>query len=167
MLPSPVLGAQPVNDGDRRDAHLRLPVSLPLIAHSNFQWDIRTYFFFLHEVGAAYGGPFLANSKGCTPAKPVRTSLLFELAVQIAAFKPTLALSVLGLVAVVVCNDPHLRGRARSPWSIAFLRSTTIGGSTVGWFAEEIGAHWAIRPSQPARYHRNRGNKWRCPVQNA
>jgi len=76
-----------------------------------------------------------------------------------AAFMPTLLLSGLVLVLAGVCSifftslgnsllqlesSPQMRGRVMSFWTIAFLGSTTIGGSLVGWFGEAVGPRYGL-----------------------
>ena len=161
MLATPVLGASLLMMAIVGTLTFEFQVSLPLIAHSTFHGDARSYAFLASSMGlgAAFGGLFFASRKGFTPAKLVSPSLFFGLAVLAAAFMPTLALSGLALVAVGVCSinfsslgnstlqlgsAPHMRGRVMSLWSVAFLGSTTIGGPIVGWFAEEVGARWGL-----------------------
>ena len=161
VLATPVLGVSLLMMAIVGTLTFEFQVSLPLIAHSTFHGDARSYAFLASSMGfgAAFGGIFFASRKGFTPAKLVGASLLFGLAVLAAAFMPTLALSGLALVAVGVCSinfsslgnsilqlgsAPHMRGRVMSLWSVAFLGSTTIGGPIVGWCAEEIGARWGL-----------------------
>jgi MFS family permease len=136
-------------------------VSLPLIAHFTFKGDASSYAFLTASMGfgAAIGGIFFASRKGITPYKLVSASLLFGLAVLVAASMPSLLLSGLALVLVGICSinfsslgnstlqlesSPQMRGRVMSFWSVAFLGSTTIGGPIVGWFAEAAGARWGL-----------------------
>ncbi len=161
VLATPVLSASLLMMAIVGTLTFEFQVSLPLIAHSTFHGDARSYAFLASSMGlgAAFGGLFFASRKGFTPAKLVSASLFFGLAVLAAAFMPTLALSGLALVAVGVCSinfsslgnsilqlgsAPHMRGRVMSLWSVAFLGSTTIGGPMVGWFAEEVGARWGL-----------------------
>jgi len=136
-------------------------VSLPLIAQFTFKGDASSYALLTAGMGfgAAIGGLFFASRKGIQPYKVVSASLLFGLAVLIAAFMPSLLLTGLALVFVGISSinfsslgnsmiqlesSPQMRGRVMSFWSIAFLGSTTIGGPIVGWFAEVAGARWGL-----------------------
>ncbi len=136
-------------------------VSLPLIAQFTFRGDASSYALLTAGMGfgAAIGGLFFASRKGIQPYKVVSASLLFGLAVLIAAFMPSLLLTGLALVFVGISSinfsslgnsmiqlesSPQMRGRVMSFWSIAFLGSTTIGGPIVGWFAEVAGARWGL-----------------------
>jgi len=161
VLATPVLGASLLMMAIIGTLTFEFQVSLPLIAHSTFHGDARSYAFLASSMGfgAASGGLFFASRKGFTPAKLVSASLLFGLAVLTAAFMPSMALSGLALVAVGICSinfsslgnsilqlgsAPHMRGRVMSLWSVAFVGSTTIGGPIVGWVAEGIGARWGL-----------------------
>lgn len=136
-------------------------VSLPLIAQFTFKGDATSYAILTASMGfgAAVGGIFFASRKGVQPAKVVGASLLFGMAVLVAAFMPSLLLASLALVFVGISSinfsslgnsilqlesSPQMRGRVMSFWSIAFLGSTTIGGPIVGWFAEVAGARWGL-----------------------
>jgi len=136
-------------------------VSLALLAHATFQGGARSYAFLTSAMGlgAALGGIRFASRKGAAPRQLVSASLLFGLAVLVAACMPSLVLAGVAMVAVGVCSinfsslgnstlqlesSPRMRGRVMSLWSVAFLGSTTIGGPIVGWFAEVAGARWGL-----------------------
>ena len=136
-------------------------VSLPLIAQFTFKGDASSYAFLTGSMGfgAAFGGILFAGRKSINVQKLVGASLVFGLAVLVAAFMPTLFLSGLALVVVGICSinfsslgnsilqlesSPQMRGRVMSFWSIAFLGSTTLGGPIVGWFAQAAGARWGL-----------------------
>lgn len=136
-------------------------VSLPLIAQFTFNGDASSYALLTASLGlgAVIGGIFFASRKGIRFYKVVSASLLFGLAVLLAAFMPSLLLTGLALVLAGICSinfsslgnsllqlesSPQMRGRVMSYWSIAFLGSTTIGGPLVGWFAGVAGARWGL-----------------------
>lgn len=136
-------------------------VSLPLIAQFTFKGDASSYAFLSAAMGfgAAIGGIFFASRKGIVPFKLVSASLLFGLAVLVAAFMPSLLLSGLVMVLVGICSinfsslgnsllqlesSPQMRGRVMSFWTMAFLGTTTFGGPIVGWVAEIAGARWGL-----------------------
>jgi MFS family permease len=136
-------------------------VSLPLIAQFTFKSDASGYAFLSATMGAgaAIGGIFFAGRKIVKPYQLVSASLLFGLAVLVAAYMPTLGFAGLAMVLVGVFSinfsslgnstlqlesSPQMRGRVMSFWSIAFLGSTTIGGPIVGWFAEVAGARSSL-----------------------
>jgi MFS family permease len=158
---TPILGATLVMMALIGTFTYEFQVSLPLIAQFTFKGDARSYAFLTSSmgVGAAIGGIFFASRKIASAYKLVSASLLFGLAVLLAAFMPTLLLSGLALVLVGICSinfsslgnstlqlesSPQMRGRVMSFWSVAFLGSTTIGGPIVGWFAETAGARWGL-----------------------
>jgi MFS family permease len=136
-------------------------VSLPLLAQFTFHGDASSYAFLTSAfgLGAMVGGIAIASQRKNTRSLLVLAGFLFGTGILAAAFMPTLFLSGLALVFSGVCSifftslgnsiiqlssDPHMRGRVMSFWSIAFLGSTTIGGPTVGWFAQVAGARWGL-----------------------
>ncbi len=81
-------------------------VSLPLIAQFTFKGDASSYALLTAGMGfgAAIGGLFFASCKGIQPYKVVSASLLFGLAVLMAAFMPSLLLTGLALVFVGISS---------------------------------------------------------------
>ncbi len=136
-------------------------VSLPLIAQFTFKGDARSLAFLNGALGmgAVVGGLAIAGQKKTTVSLLVRAGFLFGIAVIGAALMPSLALTGAALVVagvgsiyftslgnsiIQLGSSPQMRGRVMSFWSIAFLGSTTIGGPTVGWFAETAGPRWGL-----------------------
>jgi MFS family permease len=136
-------------------------VSLPLIARFTFQGDARSYasLSMALGVGAVVGGLFIAGQRRNSIKSLVSRALFFGLAILLAAVMPSLALTILALIAVGVCSiaftslgnsilqlesTPQMRGRVMSFWAIAFLGSSTIGGPIVGWIGENAGPRWAL-----------------------
>ena len=39
---------------------------------------------------------------------------------------------------------PTMRGRVMALWGLAWLGSTPIGGSIVGWIGQDAGARWSL-----------------------
>jgi MFS family permease len=136
-------------------------VSLPLLAQFTFHGDASSYAFLTGSfgLGAVIGGLSVASQRKNTPSMLIISGFLFGLTILGAAFMPSLFLSGLALVLAGICSifftslgntiiqlgsSPQMRGRVMSFWSIAFLGSTTIGGPTVGWFAEVAGDRWGL-----------------------
>jgi len=161
VVSSPIIGSTLLMMAIIGTLTYEFQVSLPLIAQFTFNGDASSYALLTASMGfgAAFGGIFFASRKGIQPYQVVSASLLFGLAVLGAAFMPSLLLTGLILVLVGIASinfstlgnsilqlesSPQMRGRVMSFWSIAFLGSTTIGGPTVGWFAEIAGARWGL-----------------------
>ncbi len=136
-------------------------VSLPLIAQFTFKGDASSYAFLTAAMGfgAAIGGILFASRKGVAPYKLVSATLLFGVAILVAALMPSLLLTAAAMVLVGLCSinfsslgnsilqlqsNPQMRGRVMALWSVAFLGSSTIGGPIVGWFAETAGPRWGL-----------------------
>ncbi len=136
-------------------------VSLPLIAQFTFNGDAGTYAELTAAlgVGALLGGIYIAGQKKTSPSMLPLASLLFGIAVIIAAFAPSLATMTLALVVVGAFSiyfitigtivlqfesDPAMIGRVMALWSMAFLGSTAIGGPAIGWVGENIGPRWGL-----------------------
>ena len=161
VVSTPVIGSTLVMMALIGTLTYEFQVSLPLIAQFTFHGDASSYALLTAGMGfgAAVGGVFFASRKGIQLSKVISASLLFGLAVLMAAFMPSLLLTGLAMVLVGIASinfsslgnsilqlesSPQMRGRVMSFWSIAFLGSTTIGGPIVGWFAEAAGARWGL-----------------------
>jgi len=136
-------------------------VSLPIIAKFAFNGDARVYasLSMALGIGAVVGGVMIAGQKKVAPSQLVKGAFLFGIATLVAAFMPSLPLSVLALVLVGVFSisftslgnsvlqlesSPQMRGRVMAFWSMAFLGSSTFGGPIVGWFGEHVGPRWGL-----------------------
>ncbi len=132
-------------------------VSLPLIAQFTFKGDASSYALLTSSMGfgAAMGGIVFASRKSIKYQQVVLATLLFGLAVLVAAYMPSLVLCAVAMVLVGTASinfsslgnsllqlesSPQMRGRVMSFWTIAFLGTTTIGAPIVGWFAQVAGA---------------------------
>ena len=136
-------------------------VSLPYLAKSGFGGDSRTYGFMTAAMGlgAVLGGLYTAaRGRTGTPAL-VRASVGFGVVVLATALAPTVQTALVGLVFVgaasmrvmaqgnttmQLASLPHMRGRVMALWLVAFVGTTPIGGPTVGWVANTLGARWGL-----------------------
>jgi MFS family permease len=131
-------------------------VSLPLIASFTFNGSAQTYSLLASSlgVGSVIGGLYFAGKKKTRPGMLSGAALLFGIAILVASFMPTLALTVLAIVVVgffsiyyqTLTNSilqlesaPEMRGRVMSFYTVAYFGTTTIGGPIVGWIGQNIG----------------------------
>ncbi|MGA9830414.1 MAG: MFS transporter, partial [Trebonia sp.] len=81
------------------------------------------------------------------------------IAILLAAEAPTMPLELAALVFVgygsITFNSmaktvlqlaakPTMRGRVMALWGLAWLGSTPIGGSLIGWIGQDAGARWSL-----------------------
>jgi MFS family permease len=131
-------------------------VLLPLLADFTWHGTASTYALLTAAMGiGSVGGALAAGARGrVSPALLVGSSLLFGLAMLLAAAAPTLGLQVLALVplgaasvtfaagvnsALQIAVEPTMRGRVMALYSVVFLGSTPIGAPLVGWLAGAAG----------------------------
>jgi len=136
-------------------------VSLPILAKFTFGGTAATYGSMMGAmgVGAVVGGLATAHRQRFGLEPLVRVVAVFGATILAVSVSPTLpvalgALVATGAVSVVflaMANttlqlgaDPDMRGRVMSLWTVAFIGSTPIGGTIVGWLGEHAGPRWAL-----------------------
>ncbi len=161
VLSTPIIGSTLLVMAIIGTLTFEFQVSLPLIAQFTFKGDAASYAFLSGTMGfgAAAGGIFFASRKNVAPRQLISASLMFGLAVLVAAIMPSLLLAGLALVLVGVASinfsslgnsilqlesSPQMRGRVMSFWSVGFLGSTTIGAPIIGWFGQAVGPRWGL-----------------------
>jgi MFS family permease len=136
-------------------------VSLPLMASKVFGGGAAAYGVMASVMGA---GAVVGGLISAARSRP-RTSALclaaigWGIAILAAAAAPTMPLELGALVFVgygsITFNSmaktvlqlaakPTMRGRVMALWGLAWLGSTPIGGSIVGWVGQEAGARWSL-----------------------
>jgi MFS family permease len=136
-------------------------VSLPILAQFVFHGNAQSYAFLVSAMGAGsiLGGLIAIRRKTISPHLLIFSALFFGISLSIAAWMPTLMLSVLflffaglfsinfislGNTTLQLESKPEMRGRVMSFWTMAFLGSTPIGGPIIGWIGEKYGARWGL-----------------------
>jgi MFS family permease len=131
-------------------------VLLPLLADFTWHGTATTYAMLTAAMGiGSVGGALAAGARGrVSPKLLIASSLLFGLAMLLAAAAPTLELQILALVplgaasvtfaagvnsALQIAVEPTMRGRVMALYSVVFLGSTPIGAPLVGWLAGAAG----------------------------
>jgi MFS family permease len=142
-------------------------VSLPLLAKFTFFGNANYYAFLTSAmgIGAVLGGLATAGRKRTSPKGLSSTSLLFGLAVIIAAISPSIHIAIFTMIIVGVFSirfmtlgnttlqlesQPAMRSRVMSMWSMAFLGSTPVGGPIIGWIGEYTNPRIALSVSGAA-----------------
>jgi MFS family permease len=136
-------------------------VSLPLMASKVFGGGAAAYGVMASVMGA---GAVVGGLISAARSRP-RTSALcvaaigWGIAILLAAVAPTMPLELAALVFVgygsITFNSmakttlqlaakPSMRGRVMALWALAWLGSTPIGGSIVGWIGQDAGARWSL-----------------------
>jgi MFS family permease len=136
-------------------------VSLPLMASKVFGGGAAAYGVMASVMGA---GAVVGGLVSAARSRP-RTSALcvaaigWGIAILLAAVAPTMPLELAALVFVgygsITFNSmakttlqlaakPSMRGRVMALWALAWLGSTPIGGSIVGWIGQDAGARWSL-----------------------
>jgi MFS family permease len=136
-------------------------VSLPLMASKVFGGGAAAYGVMASVMGAGAVVGGLISAARSSP----RTSALcvaaigWGIAILLAAVAPTMPLELAALVFVgygsITFNSmakttlqlaakPSMRGRVMALWALAWLGSTPIGGSIVGWIGQDAGARWSL-----------------------
>jgi MFS family permease len=136
-------------------------VSLPLMASKVFGGGAAAYGVMASVMGA---GAVVGGLVSAARPRP-RTSALclaaigWGIAILLAAAAPTMPLELAALVfvgygsitfnsmaktALQLAAKPTMRGRVMALWGLAWLGSTPIGGSIVGWIGQEAGARWSL-----------------------
>jgi MFS family permease len=136
-------------------------VSLPLMASKVFGGGAAAYGVMASVMGA---GAVVGGLVSAARSRP-RTSALcvaaigWGIAILLAAVAPTMPLELAALVFVgygsITFNSmakttlqlaakPTMRGRVMALWALAWLGSTQVGGSIVGWIGQDAGARWSL-----------------------
>jgi len=137
------------------------PVSLPLMASKVFGGGAAAYGVMASVMGVgAVAGGLVAAGRG----RPRVTALCLSavgwgIAILLAAVAPTMPLELAALLFVgygsITFNSmaktvlqlaakPTMRGRVMALWGLAWLGSTPIGGSIIGWIGQDAGARWSL-----------------------
>jgi len=137
------------------------PVSLPLMASKVFGGGAAAYGVMASVMGAgAVAGGLVSAGRGRPRASALCLSAIgWGIAILLAAAAPTMPLELAALVFVgygsITFNSmaktvlqlaakPTMRGRVMALWGLAWLGSTPIGGSIVGWIGQDAGARWSL-----------------------
>ena len=137
------------------------PVSLPLMASKVFGGGAAAYGVMASVMGVgAVAGGLVAAGRGRPRASALCLSAIgWGIAILLAAVAPTMPLELAALVFVgygsITFNSmaktvlqlaakPTMRGRVMALWGLAWLGSTPIGGSLVGWIGQDAGARWSL-----------------------
>jgi MFS family permease len=137
------------------------PVSLPLMASKVFGGGAAAYGVMASVMGVgAVAGGLVSAGRGRPRASALCLSAIgWGIAILLAAAAPTMPLELAALVFVgygsVTFNSmaktvlqlaakPTMRGRVMALWGLAWLGSTPIGGSIVGWIGQDAGARWSL-----------------------
>jgi len=137
------------------------PVSLPLMASKVFGGGAAAYGVMASVMGVgAVAGGLVAAGRGRPRASALCLSAIgWGIAILLAAVAPTMPLELAALVFVgygsITFNSmaktvlqlaakPMMRGRVMALWGLAWLGSTPIGGSIIGWIGQDAGARWSL-----------------------
>ncbi len=137
------------------------PVSLPLMASKVFGGGAAAYGVMASVMGVgAVAGGLVAAGRGRPRTSALCLSAIgWGIAILLAAVAPTMPLELAALVFVgygsITFNSmaktvlqlaakPTMRGRVMALWGLAWLGSTPIGGSIVGWIGQDAGARWSL-----------------------
>jgi MFS family permease len=136
-------------------------VSLPLMASKVFGGGAAAYGVMASVMGAgAVIGGLVSAARSRPRARALcLASIGWGVAILLAAEAPTMPLELAALVFVgygsITFNSmakttlqlaaaPTMRGRVMALWALAWLGSTPIGGSLVGWIGQDAGARWSL-----------------------
>ncbi len=132
-------------------------VVLPLLGREVFHGGAGTYGLLTAAmgVGAVAGGLIVARRGRATPRALVGAAAGFGIVILAASVAPDVHLAAVAMMLVgagsvaflsignatlQLASTPHMRGRIMALWAVAFLGSTPVGGPTIGWISEELGA---------------------------
>jgi MFS family permease len=135
-------------------------VSLPLFAHVTLAGSSTTYSWLLGAfgTGSVLGGLYCVWKPQMGLGRLVRAAIIYAAAMTATAFAPNLLVAVPLLVVVgvasiafittgnstiQVASKPEFRGRVTALWSTAFLGSTPIGASIIG-FVDAVSPRLAL-----------------------
>jgi len=136
-------------------------VSLPLMASKVFGGGAAAYGVMASVMGAgAVAGGLVAAARSRPRARALCLAAIgWGIAILLAAAAPTMPLELAALVFVgygsitfnsmakttlQLAAEPTMRGRVMALWALAWLGSTPIGGSIVGWIGQDAGARWSL-----------------------
>jgi MFS family permease len=136
-------------------------VTLPLMASKVFGGGAGSYGVMASVMGVgAVGGGLVSAARARPRARSLCIAAIgWGIAITAAAVAPTLPLELAALVFVgygsitfnsyakttlQLAAEPAMRGRVMALWALAWQGSTPIGGSLVGWIAQEAGARWSL-----------------------
>lgn len=136
-------------------------VSLPLVAKFTFRGNAGSFALLTSAmgVGAVLGGLLTAGRKRPRPISVAWAALAFGSAMLVASAAPSLAATVVVMVAVGLCSlvfmslgnstlqlecRPEMRGRVMALWMVAFMGTTPIGGPIIGWIGEHVSPRWSL-----------------------
>jgi MFS family permease len=136
-------------------------VSLPLMASKVFGGGAAAYGVMASVMGAgAAVGGLVSAARPRPRARALCVAAIgWGIAILLAAVAPTMPLELAALVFVgygsitfnsmakttlQLAAEPMMRGRVMALWGLAWLGSTPIGGSIVGWIGQESGARWSL-----------------------
>ncbi|WP_131747828.1 MFS transporter [Frankia sp. Cppng1_Ct_nod] len=132
-------------------------VVLPLLGRVVFHGGAGTYGLLTGAmgVGAVIGGLFVARRSRASLRTLVVSAAGFGAVILLASSAPEVHLAAAAMVlvgagsvaflsagnaALQLASEPHMRGRVMALWTVAFLGSTPVGGPTIGWISEQLGA---------------------------
>jgi len=136
-------------------------VSLPLMASKVFGGGAAAYGVMASVMGAgAVVGGLVSAAKSRPRGRSLCVAAIgWGIAILLAAMAPTMPLELAALVFVgygsITFNSmaktvlqlaakPTMRGRVMALWGLAWLGSTPIGGTIVGWVGQNAGARWSL-----------------------
>jgi MFS family permease len=136
-------------------------VSLPLMATRVFGGGAAAYGIMASTmgVGAVFGGLVAAARSRPSGRALCLAAIGWGIAILLAAVAPNMPLELVTLLFVgygsITFNSmaktvlqlnaaPEMRGRVMALWGLAWLGSTPIGGTLVGFVAQEAGARWSL-----------------------
>jgi MFS family permease len=136
-------------------------VTLPLMAIDVFHGGTAAYGVMtsVMGVGAVVGG-LISAARGKPRARSLCLAAIgWGIAILAAALAPNMTLELVTMVfvgygsitfnsyaktALQLASRPAMRGRVMALWYLAWQGSTPVGGSLVGWIAQELGARWSL-----------------------
>jgi MFS family permease len=136
-------------------------ISLPLLASQTFHGGAGTYgaMASVMAVGAVVGGLITASrtARGTRSlavsaigwgvsitAAALAWSLPVEFAFLLFVGYGSVTFNSLAKTVMQLGSAPQMRGRVMALWGLAWLGSTPVGGSLVGWVGQELGARWSL-----------------------
>jgi MFS family permease len=136
-------------------------VSLPLMASKVFGGGAAAYGVMASVMGAgAVAGGLVSAGRPRPRGRALCLAAIgWGIAILLAAAAPTMPLELAALVFVgygsitfnsmakttlQLAAEPTMRGRVMALWALAWLGSTPIGGSIVGWIGQDAGARWSL-----------------------
>jgi MFS family permease len=136
-------------------------VSLPLMATRVFGGGAAAYGIMASTMGVgAVAGGLVSAAKARPSGRALCLAAIgWGIAILLAAVAPNMPLELVTMLLVgygsITFNSmaktvlqlnaaPEMRGRVMALWGLAWLGSTPIGGTIVGWVAQEAGARWSL-----------------------